>query len=60
MENDEINNEKIMNEIGYLAYIMDTEMTIFERMKIKKSTLKRILIALGIYFTTITIFVLIL
>jgi len=58
MENEEIKNEKIMNEIGYLAYMMDTEMTMFERIKIKKSSLYRILVAMNIYFIIIILFAL--
>lgn len=42
-------NEIIMDEVGYLAKLIDTEMTIFERMKIKKSTLKRMAFAMLIY-----------
>ena len=56
MENEEINNEKIMNEIGYFAYMMDTEMTMFERMKIKKSSLYRILGAMTIYSVVMILF----
>jgi len=48
--------EKMINEIGYLAKKLDAEMTILERMKIKKSTIHRISIAIGIYLSIITIF----
>jgi division protein CdvB (Snf7/Vps24/ESCRT-III family) len=58
MENDEIKNEKIMNEIGYLAYMMDTEMTMFERMKLKKSSFYRILGAMTIYLLVMILFAL--
>jgi hypothetical protein len=58
MENDEIKNEKIINEIGYLAYMMDTEMTMFERMKLKKSSLYRILGAMTIYLAIMILFAL--
>jgi hypothetical protein len=58
MENEEIKNEKIMNEIGYLAYMMDTEMTMFERMKLKKSSLYRILGAMIIYLVIMILFAL--
>ena len=51
MLNEESQFEEI-NEIGYIAKKIDIEMTILERMKIKKSTMKRITMALGIYFTT--------
>ncbi len=49
MENKEIKNDIIMDEVGYLAYMMDTNMTMFERMKIKKSSLYRIIGAITIY-----------
>ena len=58
MENEEIKNETIMNEIGYLAYMMDTEMTMFERMKIKKSSLYRLLAAMNIYLVIMILFAL--
>ena len=58
MENEEIKNEKIINEIGYLAYVMDTEMTMFERMKIKKSSLYRLLAAMNIYLVIMILFAL--
>jgi hypothetical protein len=58
MENEEIKNEKIMSEIGYLAYMMDSEMTIFERMRIKKSSLYKILGAITIYLVTMILFTL--
>jgi len=56
MENEEFQNEEVINEIGYLAYIMDTEMTMFERMKIKKSSLYRILGAMTIYSVVMILF----
>jgi hypothetical protein len=59
MINEESQIEEI-NEIGYIARKIDIEMTILERMKIKKSTLKRITIALGIYFVTMFLFLYIL
>jgi hypothetical protein len=58
MENEE--NKNIINEIGYLAYLMDTEMTMFERMKIKKSSFYRILGALTVYSGVMIFFALIL
>ena len=60
MENDEIQNNEIFNEIGYIARQIDTEMTIFERMKITKSTMQRVLMALGIYLITMVILIFIL
>ena len=58
MENEETKNEIIMNEIGYLAYMMDTEMTMFERMKIKKSSLYKMLVAMNIYLVIMILFTL--
>jgi len=58
MENEEFQNEEIINEIGYLAYMMDTEMTMFERLKIKKSSLYRILGAMTIYLIIMILFTL--
>ena len=55
MMNEKSQLEEI-NEIGYIAKKIDIEMSILERMKIKNSTIKRILIALGIYFTTMFLF----
>lgn len=57
MENENIQNEISANEIGYIAKLIDTEMTIIERMKIKKSTVYRIIGALTIYSITMTLFV---
>jgi hypothetical protein len=52
MENDVYKNE-VIDEVGYLAKLIDEEMTIFERMKIKKSTFKRITLAILIYISVI-------
>jgi len=60
MENKDYKNNFISNEIGYLAKILDTEMTISERMKIKKSSVKKIFGALIVYFSIIAIFSIIL
>ena len=57
MENEEIQYDEIINEIGYFAKQIDTQMTIFERMKIKKSTMQRIIIAMGIYFIMMVLFI---
>ena len=53
-------NEIIIDEVGYMAKMIDTEMTIFERMKIKKSTLKRMAIAMSIYVGIMITFLVIL
>jgi len=50
-----MDDEASVNEIGYLARIIDKDMRILERMKIKKSTIKRIFGALLIYIGTIII-----
>lgn len=55
MENEFFQNEMI-DEIGYLAKLLDTELTIFERMKLKKSTIFRMLGALIIYMVTMISF----
>lgn len=47
-------------KIGYIAQMIDAELTIIERMKIKKTTLYKIIVALFIYLITMTIFSLIL
>jgi len=49
MENENFIDEAYKNEIGFYAKSIDTEMSIYERMKIKKSTVFRIFGALGIY-----------
>ena len=46
----------VVDEVGYLAKIIDEEMTTLERMKIKKSTLKRMAVALLIYMSVMLIF----
>ena len=53
-----IRYEKTSNDIGYSANRIDTEMTMFERIKIKKSSLYKILVAINIYFIIIILFVL--
>ena len=58
MENENLQNEQNIDEIGYLAKLIDTEMTIFQRMKIKKSTLIKIFGALLIYSITMISFAL--
>ena len=49
-------NEIVVDEVGYFAKLIDEEMTIFERMKIKKSTLKRMAFAMLIYSTVMITF----
>ena len=44
------------DEVGHIAKMLDTELTIFERMNIKKSTVKKMFVALGIYSTIMFIF----
>lgn len=46
--------------IGYIAQLIDAELTIFERMKIKKTTLYKITIAILFYGILMTVFSLIL
>jgi hypothetical protein len=57
MENNNIQNEITTSEIGYIAKLIDSEMSIIERMKIKKSTIYRIIGALTIYSITMILFV---
>jgi len=42
--------------IGSLAKFIDSEMTVFERMKIRKESLIKITIALVFYVTIMTVF----
>jgi len=56
MENENFQNEIAIDEIGYMARFIDTEFTIFERMKLKKSTIFRIFGALIIYSLTMISF----
>ena len=60
MENEEIQYDEYLDEIGYLARKLDTEMTVLERMKITKSTMYKIVIAFGIYIGTMISFAFIL
>lgn len=60
MDNEEFQHDEILNEIGYLARQIDSEMTIFERMKITKSTVHKVIMAMGIYLTTMFLFIFIL
>ncbi len=49
-------NKITMDEVGYLAKLLDEEMSVFERMKIKRSTLKRMAFALLIYISVMITF----
>ena len=54
--NHNIRRKQILNEIGKTAQKMDAEMTILQRMKIKKRTLFRIVGAIGVYLVMMSIF----
>lgn len=56
MENDDLQYDEYINEIGYFARQLDTELTILERMKITKSSLYRVFIAIGIYLIIMILF----
>ena len=60
MENENLQNEIAIDEIGYIAKLIDTDLTIFERMKVKKSTIFRMLGALIIYSLTMISFAILL
>jgi len=60
MENKNQQNDLILNEIGYLAKIRDAEMTILERMKIKRATKYHIVGAITIYSITMLTFTILL
>ena len=60
MENENIEKNRMIDEIGYLAKFIDTELSVFERMKIKKTTVVRIFCAMLIYTATMIMFTLIL
>ena len=44
------------NDVGDIARVLDTEMTVLERMKIKKSTLLRMIGATVLYLTMMSLF----
>lgn len=44
------------NEIGSLARFIDSEMTIVERMKIRKESLIKVIVALIVYSTVMVVF----
>ena len=62
MEDENIQNEITLNvnEIGYIARLIDQEMTIFERMRIKKTTLARIAGAMLFYLVIMSVFAILL
>lgn len=60
MEYENIQNEIITNEIGQIARILDTEMTMFERMRVKKKSLKKIFGALMFYTAVMILFIFVL
>ena len=56
MDNDNIQGNMSINDIGSITRTLDTEMTILERMKIKKSILLRMLGAAAVYLTIMSLF----
>jgi len=52
-------NENVI-QIGLLAQALDAEYSIFERMKIKKESLKRVGYAIGFYISVMIIFTIVL
>ena len=56
MNNDNVQGTTPINDVGSIARIIDTEMTVLERMKIKKSTLFRMLGAAVVYLTIMSLF----
>ena len=60
-ENDTQNEINLsINEIGHIARLIDQEMTIYERMRLKKTTLARIAGAMVIYMATMSAFAILL
>lgn len=49
-----------IDEIGNIARLIDTEMTLFERIKIKKTTVLKLIAALLFYFLVMYLFSIIL
>ena len=45
-----------IDEIGHIAKLIDRDMTIFERMKISKKTVIKIILALSFYFIAMLTF----
>ena len=56
MDNDNIQESVPIDVIGNIARTLDTEMTILERMKIKKSTLLRMVGAAVVYLSIMSLF----
>jgi len=56
VNNDNVQGNIPINDVGSIARTLDAEMTVLERMKIKKSTLFRIIGALVVYLTMMSIF----
>ena len=60
MENMDIQENMFVEDIGQVAKRIDIELTMLERMKIKKSTLKRIMSAIIIYIIAMLVFTILL
>jgi len=60
MEKNEYTDYYPVDEIGYIAKIIDRDMTIFERMKVNKNTIKKMFIAIWIYIIIMIVLSLIL
>jgi len=56
MDNDRVQGNMPINDIGSVARKLDIEMTVLERMKIRKSTLLRMLGATFVYLTMMSLF----
>jgi len=56
MENENVTIKNPLDEIGYKAKMLDSQMTITQRMKIKKQSIKKIIGALGFYLAMMLIF----
>ena len=56
MNNDNVQWNIPINDIGSIARTLDAEMTVLERMKIKKSTLFRMLGAAVVYLIMMSLF----
>ena len=56
MNNNNIRVNMPTNDVGDIARVLDTEMTVLERMKIKKSTLLRMIGATVLYLTMMSLF----
>ena len=56
MNNDNVQWNIPIDDVGSIARTLDAEMTVLERMKIKKSTLFRIIGAVVVYLTMMSLF----